>query len=262
MNLQNFLESGLLESYILGQCSPDERVIVEQMLADHEMARTEKAAIEAALEQYAQARAIAPPEWMRGRILDQINALPPAEKPTQPSTGTNWRNLGLLALAIAAGIASYLYSNANSRIRKLEAASTQFQQQVQKCEEDRAAAEQAAAAQMASLIDPAFRGIQLKWIDTSMSAPGALGMAFNNPDKGTTYLRLTNLPALSPDQDYQFWVVIKGIKDPQPLDVIRYQDSVLIKTQYRDQAEAFAMSIEPKGDSPNGVPTRVVMLGS
>lgn len=259
MNLQTFLESGLLESYILGQATAEERKIVEQMLAEHEMARREKDAIEKALEQYAQARAVAPPGWMRGRILDQIGSMqPPAARPS----GTLVRNIGTWLLAAAALAATALYYNTLQTNNRLETERTQLQQQAQNCETERAASEKATQAQMAFLTDPATRGVRLNWIDTTINAPGAVGMAFNNPDSAATYIRLSNLPVLAANQDYQFWVITAGNPNPQPLDVIRYQDSVLIRTQYRDQAQAFAMSIEPKGGSPNGAPTRVVMLGT
>ena len=61
MDIQSFLESGLLESYALGQCTATERTLVEDMLAQHAEARSELSAIESALEQYANAQAIAPP---------------------------------------------------------------------------------------------------------------------------------------------------------------------------------------------------------
>lgn len=259
MNLQTFLESGLLESYILGQTSAEEQKLVEQMLAEHEMARQEKNAIETALEQYAQARAIAPPGWMRGRILDQIGSAP---QPAVPKPGSLVRTVStwlLVAAALAAVVLSYNTVQTNTRLENERA---QLQQQVQNCADERAANERAAQAQMAFLADPATRGIRMNWVDTTINAPGAVGMAFNNPDSASTYIRLANLPALAADQDYQFWVITAGNPNPQPLDVIRYQDSVLIRTQYRDQAQAFAMSIEPKGGSPNGVPTKVVMLGT
>lgn len=259
MNLQTFLESGLLESYILGQTSAEERKIVEQMLAEHEMARREKNAIETALEQYAQARAVAPPGWMRGRILDQIGSVPP---PASAPSDSMVRTVSTWLLAAAALAAVVLYYNTLQTNTRLENERAQLQQQAQNCENERVANERAAQAQMAFLTDPATRGIKLNWVDTTISAPGAVGMAFNNPDSAATYIRLSNLPALAANQDYQFWVITAGNPNPQPLDVIRYQDSVLIRTQYRDQAQAFAMSIEPKGGSPNGVPTRVVMLGT
>ncbi len=260
MNLQNFLESGLLESYILGQCSPDERKIVEQMLAEHEMARKEKDAIEAALEQYATARAVAPPGWMRGRILDQISV--PSASPVAAPAATNWLKISCFALAAAAALATALYFNAHSKTQQLETEKNTIQQQAINCEQERTQAQRTNDVQMAILTDPNTKGVKLNWIDATTNAPGAVGMAFNNQDKNTTYLRLTNLPALAANEDYQFWVITAGNPNPQPLDVIRYQDSVLIQTQFRDQAQAFAMSIEPKGGSPNGAPTKVVMLGS
>ncbi len=68
MDLQSFIQSGLLEAYVLGQCSAEERAQVERMAAEHAEVRAELSAIEASLEAYAAAQAVLPPDWMKTSI--------------------------------------------------------------------------------------------------------------------------------------------------------------------------------------------------
>ncbi|MEO6039969.1 MAG: hypothetical protein ABIQ93_16270, partial [Saprospiraceae bacterium] len=86
MDLQTFIQSGLLESYVLGQTTAEERSLVERMLSQHAETRTELSAIEQAIERYAMAQATPPPDWMKGRILDQLEQMtPPAPAIATPA---------------------------------------------------------------------------------------------------------------------------------------------------------------------------------
>lgn len=78
MELNAFIQSGLLESYVLGQCAPAESALVERMLAQHPEVRAEMDKIEQTLETVAQAYAVAPPPGLKERILADIN------RPTTP----------------------------------------------------------------------------------------------------------------------------------------------------------------------------------
>jgi anti-sigma-K factor RskA len=69
------------------------------------------------------------------------------------------------------------------------------------------------------------------------------------------------LPAPDAQKDYQFWVVVKDNPNPIPLSVFAPSDIPTVMAYYPD-AVAFAVSLEPKGGSPNGVPTAVVMMGA
>ena len=53
MDIQSFIQSGLLEAYVLGQCSAEERTQVERMAAEHAEVRAELSSIEASLESFA-----------------------------------------------------------------------------------------------------------------------------------------------------------------------------------------------------------------
>ena len=60
VNLSSFMESGILECYVLGNSTPQEIELVEQMAASYTEVEDEIVAIAEALHQYAQANAVAP----------------------------------------------------------------------------------------------------------------------------------------------------------------------------------------------------------
>ena len=73
-NTQEYIESGLLEQYALGELPAAERAAVEAEAAAHPAIAAELAEIVAALDGYAQAHAIAPPPAMRARVLSNVLA--------------------------------------------------------------------------------------------------------------------------------------------------------------------------------------------
>jgi mannose-6-phosphate isomerase-like protein (cupin superfamily) len=58
--LQQWITSGILETYVLGQAGPDQRALVEQMAAQHHAVREELDLIERTLEDYAFQHAATP----------------------------------------------------------------------------------------------------------------------------------------------------------------------------------------------------------
>lgn len=72
MELNAFLQSGLLEAYVLGEVSKQERALVERMLAEYPEAKAELDAIEQALENIAHAHAVSPPSGLKAQIMAQL----------------------------------------------------------------------------------------------------------------------------------------------------------------------------------------------
>ncbi|AII54161.1 anti-sigma factor domain-containing protein [Hymenobacter sp. APR13] len=69
MDIQQYIESGILEEYALGVLSAAEAAQVEQMAATHPTVQHELQAVIGGLDAYAQAHAITPPPAMRERVL-------------------------------------------------------------------------------------------------------------------------------------------------------------------------------------------------
>ncbi|MFC6223050.1 anti-sigma factor domain-containing protein [Hymenobacter artigasi] len=73
-NFQDYIESGILEQYALGELSAAEQAAVEAQAASHPAIRAELEQVQAALGFYAEAHAIAPPAAMRERVLSNVLA--------------------------------------------------------------------------------------------------------------------------------------------------------------------------------------------
>ncbi|WBO85762.1 anti-sigma factor [Hymenobacter yonginensis] len=69
MDIQQYIESGILEEYALGVLSAAEAAQVEQVAAAHPEVQHELQAVIGGLDAYAEAHAIAPPTAMRERVL-------------------------------------------------------------------------------------------------------------------------------------------------------------------------------------------------
>ncbi|MBF9237590.1 anti-sigma factor [Hymenobacter sp. BT683] len=73
-NIQDYIESGILEQYVLGELTPAEQTEVEAHAAHHPEIREELLQIQQALGFYAEAHAITPPAGMRERVLGNVLA--------------------------------------------------------------------------------------------------------------------------------------------------------------------------------------------
>lgn len=85
----NFIESGILEMYVMGNTTPQETAEVHAMTAMYEEVRNEIIAISKALEQYAQSQAIEPDPTVSPFIwatIDYMDRLKNGEAPAFPPT--------------------------------------------------------------------------------------------------------------------------------------------------------------------------------
>ncbi len=251
MDLQSFIQSGLLESYVLGQATAEERSLVERMLIQHPEAQAEMAAIERALESYAQALSTAPPSWMKGRILDQIAQqsapLAPMSAPALTSySPVMLRTFQLAALALL--LAGVFFWNQN---RQLRTDNTSQQAQLADCSrrsenQDRL---------FAMLQDTATRIVTLKSTSQDASA-----MVYNNPNLGETLLNTASIKAPNhPKVYFQFWAIVNN--KPVNMGMVQMNPTGgWQKLPYMENAVAFAISAEDKPEG-NPTPTTVVMSG-
>ena len=67
--LKNYIESGILELYVMGMTSPEESAAVQEMAVRHEEVRIEIDEIGQATEAYAQAHAIEPSTTIRPLLM-------------------------------------------------------------------------------------------------------------------------------------------------------------------------------------------------
>src|SRR3954447_4416442 len=84
-NLKSFIESGILESYVLGNASPKEYELVEEMAATFNEVREEIDSINESLESYAFGNAVAPSPVVKPFVMATIDFTKRMKSGEQPS---------------------------------------------------------------------------------------------------------------------------------------------------------------------------------
>jgi len=220
--------------YVFGLLDEAEAAQFErQVAADPELARLVSALEEAAASLAHTAVPMAPPPELKGRILSQIRAEKVVNLPRAGSP--NWLPWALAAcLAVIAG---FLATDRSHLQRELAAA------------RDRDELSQVKIATLASLLHDAPTGVAaVAW----------------DGKRQEGVIKIQNMPAPRPDQDYQLWVIDPSYKLPVNAGVIPFEGGLMKVAFKPDQpihsADTFALSLERKG----GVPQHqgpIVMLG-
>ena len=256
MDIQSFIQSGLLEAYVLGQCSAEERAQVERMATEHAEVHAELAAIEVSLEGYATAHAVQPPDWMKASIMERIDLekLTPAppnsaavNTPAPIRNNFTSRLFQILAFVLAA-LCGFLFMQRQDMGREnheLKSSTDSLQRQL------------IAAEIEAKKPDP-FSELVCHPSTQRLVVSDGKGLNsvvyYNEQLKKVAYDPY-NLPALKDGKHYQFWAIVSdkpvslGMK---PLGLCESMQSI-------ENVQAFAISQEDKPEG-NLTPTEVLAI--
>ncbi|MCC6410986.1 MAG: anti-sigma factor [Saprospiraceae bacterium] len=253
MDIQQFLQSGLLETYALGQGSVEERALVERMLSEHPEARAELEAIELDMEKLAMANAITPPPGIKARILDEIGNqnIRPEGPPIKGSTSP-LRWLPLAASLLLAGYLGYRWNKAEQQMAENQAQMAAMTSRLNDCDTQTKVLENTRQA-VAMLRDPDTRAVR-------MSNDKDFAYVYHNAVRGETGLDVSGLPVPPAGKHFQAWAIVDG--KPVSLGMVDLQSAGGWQTMpFPQNATAFAISAE---DNPQGnaTPTQVVMIGN
>lgn len=288
MNSKEIIQSGLLELYALGQCSEQEKAIVENALVADETVRRELNEINAAIEAYATTNAVAPPTKLKAQIFDQIadldvqqvhlpEAQPVAGKvqevpvaanrliekkeiPVRKLDNSPWKWLAAASVILLVGSAAlnYVYYNrwqgAEDRIASIE------QERLLLSDENGIlkARMQNGGDQYAFLSKTTVVMATLKAQD---KFPGAEARVFWDKASEDLYLLSSNLQPLQEGQQYQLWAIVDG----EPVDagmVLMEDGETLHKMKQIAHAQAFAITIEKEGGAQVPTMEQMVVMGN
>ena len=273
MNIQEYINSGLLDLYAADALSPSESREVELLAAKYPEIQTEINVIQDSLEGYAAAHAKQPSATLKAKILDALPEMATATKPLkvaeQPESKPKIQTLpprsawyasptaiaaAMVGLATSMGLNVFLYSNwqdASSRAASLLAEKTIL---VENSSVQKASYTQ----QLASLTSPMTKTITLKGLPI---APTAKVMVYWNANDKSTLVAVQNLPAAPSDKQYQLWALMDG----KPIDAGMLDTSGVANVQrLKDiaNAQAFAITLEPRGGVPSPTMDQMYVMGT
>ena len=291
-NIQDYIESGILEQYVLGELSVAEQAAVEAQAASHSEIREELQQVQETLGFYAEAHVVTPPAGMRERVLTNVLAQIAAPAPSsalradvdavaqanhRPApTETVVRSIGSAAApapaarsvwAMAASVALILslagnalfysrWQNASSELVAMQNDQARFAQTSQVVERQLGDLRQ----ENEVLRNDEFKAVALAGTKT---APSARARVLFNAATHKVYVDVRSLPALPAGKQYQLWALDKG--KPVDAGVLTAATATGEGIQHMKDitsAQTFAMTIEPAGGSVNPTLSTMTVVGN
>ena len=269
-DIKAYIESGILELYVLGDVTPEEREQVEAMASNHPVIKAELEEIERSLESYAEENAVEPAEDRRDRILNSLlvnfgddNNFPSREakvinnvSPITRRQSTNIYKyafaacLALLIVSVAALISVYSrLQQSNTLLVSLQNQNQHFTNRVNFMDHE-----------LSIFRDPSFKLLKLQ--GTPKSPASALTVAWSSAKKKVMIdMANTNMPANDKDHQYQLWALVGG--KPVNLGVFDSDTTSKDMVEMRSiaSADAFAVTLEPRGGSQNPTMDQMMVIG-
>lgn len=267
MNIQEYLESGALETYALGLGTEAERRETERLLLLYPELEQELAAIQAGLEVYASVHAVEPPAALRAQVLAAMEEGVKEAEADKSTTvvrqiGSAPRfSYGLAAawalFVVSFGAALFFYGkwqSAEEGYQGLLAEKTQLAEQYEV-----ARAGYNALADLNEALNSAEN--QIIRLGGTASSPEASAVLAWNTQTGAVKLWAQAMPANETDKQYQLWAIVDG----KPVDAgvfdVQPEAMTMLDMKTFASAQAFAVTLEPRGGSVNPTMSAMVVIG-
>jgi anti-sigma-K factor RskA len=262
LNIQEYISSGIVESYVLGLADEAERAEFEQMCALHPEVRAAREAFEIQLEQHVMADAAVPSQHVRETILYQVFSEQPVQTNGHSNRGAQPAKVFALPAAmryVAAAVIILLAGSAVLNVyyfNKYREFSRRYDrllaQQTELVKSNNAMQTKLNSYQntIAGLTDTGMSVIKMMGkAAPSSPAPGSMAMVYWDTRSKDVYLMANNLPMPAPGKQYQLWAIV----DNKPVDagmVDMDKAHVMVKMKNIPRAQLFAITLEQAGGSP------------
>lgn len=267
-----YIESGILELYVLGEVSHEERREVEAMALKHPAVKAELLEIEQSMELFAAEHEIEPAPELRARILNSMvtnladdstfrsKHPEPQEAPVvqmHPPANANFYKYAFaacLALLLVSTIALFNVYNrlqeSQGQILALNAQKTQYAKTV---------------SQQSDELDVYRGNYKIIKLPGTGKTPKASMMVAWSPVKNNVVIDMANLnlPLNDADHQYQLWAIVDG----KPVDLgvfdARADSNTVMKIMKPvGKPQAFAVTLEPKGGSMNPTMANMTVIAT
>jgi anti-sigma-K factor RskA len=279
MNINDYISSGILEQYVSGTASAQERQEVECMSHIYPEIHTELLAVQDALEAFAQAQAIAPPAHLRQNIFDAIaniekekasshlsisannkvdnNENNIEEKPNELSftKRNSFKTASALLFLLSSGL-GYLLYNANNK-------ATNFANDLAVVKTEIANQKNIIASkntQVAVIQNKEFLAVTMAGIPTK--SPESRAVIYWNKTSQEVFVSVNQLPTPAKGKQYQLWAIADG----KPVDLGMISNDADLKTAFQKMKtiknpSAFAVTLEVEGGVPSPTMSEMYVMG-
>jgi anti-sigma-K factor RskA len=239
VNVQEYISGGIVESYVLGLASDEERREFEQLCAQYPELLQARNEFELSLEKLAMENAIAPAAGSKASIFEEIHKEAKVVSMNQaPVKKINWYKYAAAACVLLLAGSAYLNITLNNKNKKLQGDYSNTMAELSSMKKD---------VEMLTGGDPDVKMASLKGLEAS---PQSYATVYWDSTSKDVYLLVNNLPKPADSMQYQLWALADG----QPVDLGFIQDDyfikknkLLLKGKNAQHAQAFAITLEKKG---------------
>ncbi|MFT5890057.1 MAG: anti-sigma-K factor RskA [Dokdonia sp.] len=260
IDLQAYIDSGVLELYVYGTLSEAESVEVSRLVALHPELKAEVEKIEAALQQLTSAAAPYTPsnfETVRANIQskDEDGVIPLSRKRIPTATYLGWAAAVLLLVAIG-------YQFAENQ--KLEEKITTIERE-QILQEGKTLMAEEGLQKTEALLDVLRdKDVIAVPLGAQAIAPEAYASIYWDKETEKAYVDVRGLPIPPKGKVYQLWSLTLDPLTPTSMAVLDQYDtegSQLFEIENPNASEAFGITLEPEGGSASPTLEQLYVLG-
>jgi anti-sigma-K factor RskA len=268
VNVNEYIESGILELYACGMLSLEEMRDVELKSCQYAEIRQALSAAQLDLESYAFTHVIEPPAGLKEKIMREIEA-PGTMRVVRGSgleldqrrvSSGRWTVLlaaASLALLIVAGSLAYYFYGQNQSDKQQMADMQQIQSDLQQQMVQLKQAQNDQQILIAAVTSPSTVHVEMKGVKGHQEN---LASIFWNTQTSHVYLQINNLPAAPSNMQYQLWA-IDPKKGPVSIGVFDVKNGI-IEMENAASAKAFAVTLEQQGGSAAPTMSNMYVLGN
>ena len=260
MNIQEYISSGIIESYVLGVASTAEREEFEQLCLSYPELIDARIAFENLVEKNVMENAVEPPAYLKQNIrqaLEQQSSKQPKiiamQNGNTTVTTSKWPTYLAAASLILLIAAAYFLYNLSSQNKSLQNNNNELQAKFKSTD-----------SILNKIIDEqkVIRDSNITVVNMvgTKVAPRSSANVYWDSTSTNVFLVVKNMPKLPTNQQYQLWALIDG--KPKDLGVFdAADDKVILKMKNTQKAGAFAITIEQKGGSPSPTLEKMQSMG-
>lgn len=249
-NIQEYLDSGVIEMYVLDQLNDAEREAVEKLATQYPEIREEIAEVEEAMGTYHTLEGLTPPDHILSNIM-AATAPSTVEEPIV--TALPKRTLSIIwpmaAAVVGLALAAWMYMGKQSAQQEIAA--------LKKTTENLRANEQVISSRLQVTEQELneLKGSCCAERVVVKAGDQPIASVYWNKNARLAHLKLENLDDPGNEQ-YQLWAIVGG--KPVSIGVVDWEalQKGLVSFEFKSKPEAFAISLEPFGGSP--MPTKVI----
>ncbi|MDD7886693.1 anti-sigma factor [Flavivirga sp. 57AJ16] len=241
--ITTFLNSGLLENYLIGKTTSEETEMVESYISKYPEVQNAYNTLQYNLEIVAKSNAVEAPKNILDNILEELDEKPVVNLNTR-SKYKSWYKFSIaasIAALIFAGTSYHFYSQK----QKLSQENQVVVDEIFDLRSDIAKNNQKLDDVMRQLLKLNNPETEKYIITGNERAKDLKTVAYINPKEKTSMIDVVSLPQLPEEQCYQIWADLQG--KMVSLGILNEADRKLMSIPYAENALALNITIEPKG---------------